>query len=283
LTNISDFSKVGLSSLKDSSAFKKVQYHSKSPSSQLFDSSTIGYSKFDVLNKLYSSSSVLGNSKDYYTDRQDNYTSLLASQLSSNSSLESKSVNKYLNYNFGINPADSKLNSFNSLANNHSENYHSDLENSSRFGASLNTSSDIANTSSSSTDAASYNVNNTTDGKFSNNSVKPLLAASSNRKLAIDTRQPSSLDLGSNNNDNSTISSKFSNIESSSKFKDLKSGNMGFLSSDKNSRLISKIHTSKGQFNLSDKNSNLADIMSQINLQGTSNNELAIYNSSSND
>jgi hypothetical protein len=93
LTNISDFSKVGLSSLKDSSAFKKVQYHSKPPSSQLFDSSTIGYSKFDVLNKLYSSSSVLGNSEDYYTDRQNNYTLLLASQLSSDPNLKTELVN----------------------------------------------------------------------------------------------------------------------------------------------------------------------------------------------
>ena len=49
LVNITDFSKIGLSSLKDSSSFKKIQYHSKSPASQLFDSSTVNYSKFDVL------------------------------------------------------------------------------------------------------------------------------------------------------------------------------------------------------------------------------------------
>jgi hypothetical protein len=117
LINISDFSKVGLSSLKESSAFKKVQYHSKSPSSQLFDSSTVGYSKFDVLNKLYNTSSNLANSKDYYTDRQDNYTALLASQLSNKSSLESKSVDKYLNYNFNVNHSKSELNAFNNLTN----------------------------------------------------------------------------------------------------------------------------------------------------------------------
>jgi hypothetical protein len=169
------------------------------------------------------------------------------------------------------------------LSNGRSESYYSDLENSARLNSSLSITSDSNNASLSSTDAAAYNINNTTDGKFSNNSVKPLLAINNVRKPAIDAVQISDVDLSSNTNDSSTISSKFSNIESSSKFKDLKSANMGFLSSDKNSRLVSKIHTSKGQFNLSDKNSNLADIMSQISSEGSLSSELAIYNSANND
>jgi hypothetical protein len=234
------------------------------------------------LNKLYTSSSNLNNSKDYYTDRQDNYTSVLASQLSNRSNLESKSVSKYLNYNFGINSPASKLSSFNSLTNNYNENYHSDLENSSRLRSNLALISDSNNGYNSSTDAASYNINNTTDGKFHNNAVKPLLSSANNRKSAIDI-STTSVDLNSSTNASSTISSKFSNVESNSKFKDLKSPNLGFLSSDKNSRLVAKMHTSKGQFNLSDKNSNLADIMSHINTDGSSSSELAIYNSSNND
>jgi hypothetical protein len=234
------------------------------------------------LNKLYTSSSNLNNSKDYYTDRQDNYTSVLASQLSNRSNLESKSVSKYLNYNFGINSPASKLSSFNSLTNNYNENYHSDLENSSRLRSNLALISDSNNGYNSSTDAASYNINNTTDGKFHNNAVKLLLSSANNRKSAIDT-STTSVDLNSSTNASSVISSKFSNVESNSKFKDLKSPNLGFLSSDKNSRLVAKMHTSKGQFNLSDKNSNLADIMSHINTDGSSSSELAIYNSSNND
>lgn len=282
LVNISDFSKVGLSSLKDSSAFKKVQYYSKSPSSQLFDSSTTGYSKFDTLNKLYNSTSSLVNSKDYYTDRQDNYTSVLASQLSNKSSLESKSVNKYLNYNFGVNSEIGKLNSFNNLSSNYSQDYYLDLEKSNRLKDSISLISDNSTNTFLSTDPASYSVNSTTDGKFSNNLVKPLLATNSTRKVAIDGSEASNLDLASANV-SSVISSKFSNLESSSKFKDLKSPNMGFLSTDKNSRLISKIHTSKGQFNLSSKNSNLADIISQVNSENSSNSDLAVYNASIND
>ena len=282
LVNIADFSKVGLSSLKDSSAFKKVQYYSKSPSSQLFDSSTLGYSKFDVLNKLYTTTNNLTNSKDYYTDRQDNYTSLLASQLSSKSNLESKSVDKYLNYNFNVNSVDSQLSSFNSLSNSLDDNYYKDLSTTNRIKDTISSTLEERSLPSISTDSASYNINNTTDGKFSSNPVKSLLAPN-NRKPSIDAAQVSNLDLINNNYDASTIASKFSNLEASSKFKDLKSPNMGFLSSDKNSRLISKLHTSKGQFNLSDKNSNLADIMSQLSSNSSSSSESAIYSSSSND
>jgi hypothetical protein len=174
------------------------------------------------------------------------------------------------------------LNSFNNLSSNYSQDYYLDLEKSNRLKDSISLISDSSTNTFLSTDPASYSVNNTTDGKFSNNLVKPLLATNSTRKVAIDGSEASNLDLA-NANVSSVISSKFSNLESSSKFKDLKSPNMGFLSTDKNSRLISKIHTSKGQFNLSSKNSNLADIISQVNSESSSNSDLAVYNASIND
>jgi hypothetical protein len=111
LVNLSDFYKVGLSSMQDSSAFKKIQYHSKSPSTSLFDSSTVGYSKFGVLSSLYNNNAKLINSKDYYTDRQDSYSALLSTQANLSSSLESNSVSKYLDYNFNLS-VEQKSNSF---------------------------------------------------------------------------------------------------------------------------------------------------------------------------
>jgi hypothetical protein len=282
LINISDFSKIGLSSLKESSAFKKVQYHSKSPSSQLFDSSTIGYSKFDVLNKLYNTTSNLTNSKDYYTDRQDNYTSLLASQLSNKSSLESKSVDKYLSYNFNVNSTKSQLNTFNSLVNSSDVNYHTDSNSASRLKNNLHSNSEASAIPSVNSEASAYNINNTSDGKYNNNAIKPLLAPTNSRKSAIEAAPSSSLDL-SDSISSSTANSRFSNLELSTKFKDLKSANLGFLSSDKNIRLLSKLHTSKGQFNLSDKNSNLSDIISEFNNNSAVTKELAVYNSSTKD
>lgn len=279
IANTTDFSKVGLSSLKDSSAFKKIQLHSKSPSGQLFGSSTTDYSKFDTLNRLYTTSANLTNSKDYYTDRQDNYTSVLASQLGNKSALESKSVDKYLSYNFSISTTKDKLNTFNTLTTNEAGSQLLDLSSAFRVKDALQYSTKVNKMLGAA--ISSYNVNSTTDGKFSNNMFKLLLASTQVRKTAIDLPLTSSIELSNSDFSNSTTS-RFSNIESSSKFKDLKSSNMGFLSSDKNVRLINKLHTSKGQFNLSDKNNNLSDIMSEIGNNNTLVNESSIYNSSSN-
>jgi hypothetical protein len=77
--------------------------------------------------------------------------------------------------------------------------------------------------------------------------------------------------------------SKFSNIESSSKFKELKSGNMNFLSPDRNTRLIDKLQSNKGQLNFSNESSNLNDVVNKITISGSSVSENEIYNSASND
>merc|ERR1712159_972785 len=77
--------------------------HSKSPVGQLFDTSTINYSKFDTLATLYNNSASLVDTKDYYTDRQESYTNLLVSQLNSSSNLDNVAVSKFLDFNFGLN------------------------------------------------------------------------------------------------------------------------------------------------------------------------------------
>ena len=279
LVNLSDFSKVGLSSMQDSSAFKKIQYHSKSPSTSLFDSSTSGYSKFGVLSSLYNNNSKLINSKDYYTDRQDSYSALLSTQANLSSSLESSSVNKYLDYNFGLS-ADQKPSSFAS-GNSYSKGneYFSDLSNSNRLSSQLVNSdagtSNLPMLPSSGNNTS--NINSTTDGKHFSNPLKFSLASSNSRKASLNLPVSDHLDLATQVNSFES-STAFSNNEVSSKFKDLKSPNLGFLSPDKNARLISKIHADKGQFNFSDSNSNLADILSSA---GSS--EAALYNSSSSD
>jgi hypothetical protein len=284
LTNISDFSKLGLSSVKDSSAFKKIQYHSKSPASQLFDSSTVNYSKFDVLSTLYDNSSVLNNSKDYYTDRQDNYSSLLVSQLNSSSNLESKSVNKLLDYNFNLNTSRHKPLVFNNYLNLEPKNYFLDVASSERLNSNLLSTSPIDDKSISFLDISknSLNVNGTSDGKYYNNPLKAILNTNNSRKLSlslpVDNVNDLSINLGL-----SEVSIKFSNTELSSKFKELKSSNMSFLSPDKNTRLIEKIHSSKSQLNFSNEASNLSDILNKISVGSSAASESEIYNSSKTD
>ena len=97
--------------MQDTSAFKKIQYHSKSPSTRLFDASTISYSKFGVLSILYNNNAKLINSKEYYADRQDSYSAMLSTETNTSPSLESNSVSKYLSYNSSL-PAGQRSNSF---------------------------------------------------------------------------------------------------------------------------------------------------------------------------
>jgi hypothetical protein len=279
MINISDFSKMGLSSVKDSSAFKKIQYHSKSPASQLFDSSTVNYSKFDVLSTLYDNSNLLNNSKDYYTDRQDNYSSLLVSQLNSSSNLENKSVDKILDYNFNTNSTKGNLVTFNNYLNSETKSYFSDVTASNRLSSNLLLSkiNNDENLNFLDLSKNTLNINNTSDGKYHNNPIKAILGPASSRKLALPLPNNDTSDL-SINLSSSEVSNKFSNIEMSSKFKDLKSGNMNFLSPDKNTRLIEKLHAGKGQLNFSSEASNLSDILKNINLGSSSASESEIYN-----
>jgi len=284
LVNISDFSKVGLSSLKDSTAFKKIQYHSKSPASQLFDSTTVNYSKFDVLSTLYDNSALLNTSKDYYTDRQESYSSLLVNQLNSSTSLEYGAVNKALAYNFNTNYSKSKPLTFNNYISPESKHYFSDLTSSNHLNNNLTLTSPTIEKNTNFTDISknSLNINNTSDGKYYNNPLKVILNTSNFRKLSLSLPTNELVDLSVNLGLTETHS-KFSNIELSSKFKELKSGNMNFLSSDKNTRLIDKLQSNKGQLNLSNESSNLNDVVNKITISGSSVSENEIYNSASND
>jgi len=284
LVNISDFSKIGLSSLKDSSSFKKIQYHSKSPASQLFDSSTVNYSKFDVLSALYNHTSSLNNSKDYYTDRQDNYSSLLVNQLNSSSNLEHNSVSKALDYNFSLNNESAMLNSANGSLNLSSKGHFNDSNSASSIGAKVSSTNLSTDVNSKLLDLSknSLNINATSDGKYYNNPLKAILSPTNSRKLALSLPVTDSSDL-SVNLSLSEVNNKFSNIEASSKFKELKSGNMGFLSPDKSSRLVGKLHSSKGQFNFSHESSNLSDILNNISNQGSVVSESEVYGASNMD
>jgi hypothetical protein len=246
----------------------------------LFDSSTINYSRFDVLSSLYDNNATNNASKDYYTDRQDSYSSLLVSQLNSSSNLESNSVKKFLDYNYKL----QQTNSTNSVApNNHSnsinEIYYKDLSESSRLNSALTTfllNSDI-NQKFLDLSKNSLNINSTSDGKYYNNPFKVALNLLNSRRLALNLPLGNSFDLNSNFSVTET-DNKFSNIELSSKFKELKSSNMGFLSPDKNTRLINKLHTNKGQLNFSHESNNLDDILNKVHSSVTDENE--IYNSS---
>jgi hypothetical protein len=73
------------------------------------------------------------------------------------------------------------------------------------------------------------------------------------------------------------------NVGSSFKFKDSKSPNMGFLSSEKNVRLIDNLNPSKLNSSLSEGNNNLEDIISNSIGESIVPNSYNVYSSSKND
>jgi hypothetical protein len=73
------------------------------------------------------------------------------------------------------------------------------------------------------------------------------------------------------------------NVGNSFKFKDNKSPNMGFLSSEKNVRLIDNLNPSKLNSSLSEGNNNLEDIVSNSIGESIVPNTYNVYSSSKND
>lgn len=232
-----------------------------------------------VLSSLYNNNAKLINSKDYYTDRQDSYSALLSTQANLSSNLESSSVSKYLDYNFNVSN-EQKPNSFAlNNANYPTDTHFSDFAASNRLSSQLSTSNPsgsnlpvLPNSSDNST-----NINTTTDGKHYANPLKFSLASASTRKSTTNLPVSEHTDLA-HQLKYSEAEAVFANNELSSKFKDLKSPNLGFLSPDKNARLVNKLHTDKGQFNFSSSNSNLSDILS-----GAGSSEASLYNTSTSD
>lgn len=278
---MSDFSKLGLSSLKDSSAFKKIQFHSKSPSHHLFDAAHSDYSKFISLNNLYFNTSLLMNSKDYYIDRQNNYSSSLAIQSGAKSNLDKISIEKYLAYNFNFENGATKLAFSNNFNNSTKASVRGDLNlaisNKELLGHTTGLDLSLSKLDSESMDKSTINA--TSDSKYYTNPLKPLVTLPSLRKNTVNLPISTYLDL-SVPTPSSEVLASCANNSLSTKFKELASPNLGFLSSDKNSRIISKLHSSKGQFNLSPNSNNLLDIIDYAGVSNSSTSEFNLYSSS---
>jgi hypothetical protein len=105
-------------------------------------------------------------------------------------------------------------------------------------------------------------LNNSSDGKYFGNPVKYALHGSSSS-----TRSTDGIDYN-----NSTISN-YSDVNHTNRFKDLKSGNLNFLSSDKNIRLLDKVSHNKPNFNFS-SSTGMKDIFSHAS------NESELFDSS---
>jgi len=259
--NLTNYSKVGLSTLKDSSAFKKIQYHSKVNPQSLYGDSSNYSQRYNKLYNLYLNTSNLNDSYNYGTMRQQGYSTLAATP--SSYGLESHSVSKMLDYNYGV--------SGDAVSGKHAKALavSSNQLNTNNLANTVSYSSDSSVVSAESIKHANFEsnkslLNSTTDSKFYPNPVKSYLSKpkqASGVRAQVDLSVTSSADLPSGIRAQSPAVNKTNN-SSSYKFRDLKSSDLSFLSSDKNIRDINQVSLGKTNFNLMSENNNLSSLVS---------------------
>jgi hypothetical protein len=100
LLNFMNLDNIGVSTIKDSTAFKKIQFFSKTNPTNLFNVKSDFQNSFKKFNNLYLNDLELNNSYTYGMDRQHTYTSLLTTLPNFSTLMDNKSVDKFFNYNY---------------------------------------------------------------------------------------------------------------------------------------------------------------------------------------
>jgi hypothetical protein len=273
--NLLDFSKVGLSTLSDSSAFKKIQYYSKVSPQSLYANSSSLTNNYSKLSDLYLRSSNTTNSYNYGTLRQHNYTVSASNQYKQNL-LDNKSVQLLLEYNHSShNTSAPTFINENKSATTLSPGQFADVNLLSVVDNGVSNNSFVNSSIESPTSLNSINA--TDDSKGHNNPTKYVdyskIPSSNYQKHSSDlqpisqTSLPHSLDENTGN---------------SHKFKDNKSANSGFLSSEKNVRLIDNVNPTKLNHSLSGSNNNLEEIVSNSIGESVLPSNYSIYSLSTN-
>jgi hypothetical protein len=116
LLNFMNLDNIGTSTVKDSTAFKKIQFFSKTDPTSIFNVQSDFQQSFNKISSLYTNDLNLNTSYSYGMDRQHNYTSLKSTLPLFNSLLDTNSVSKYFGYNF--NNTSQQKNTKNLLSNN---------------------------------------------------------------------------------------------------------------------------------------------------------------------
>jgi len=265
ILNFINFNNLGSSTLSSSSAFKKIQFSTKTNPQNLFQSSDDFSLKYNKIYDLYLSDMNSQDNTSYGVSRQHNYSSSKSITNNFSTQLDNASVNKLLsyNYNFGnnsfkqTNPSDLETSNF------ENNNY-----NNINMSNSVISSPEYSNTEDKSLmdgrEFATQTLSNQSyieDNVYGSDSVVSLQTKSSN--------------LNSSNNmfDYSILYKDFLN----------KSPNQQVLSSDMNIRNIDNLNPNKVNYNISGSNIGLNSYMGSFNSslnQSSNSNILGIIPSS---
>ena len=245
--NSIDFSSVGNSISSDTNAFSKIHRLSKISSNNVAVSFTNDNLVFSKINNLYLSNNTLNqDTYQYGSARQHNYSSLNSFLPAFSTLVDNNSFKKFFEYSLNTTSTNSSV----SLNNNF-------FDNQKEFYKNANTNlDDVISTHIDNSQGVVFNgysnhffkkfladfrnvsnYNSTTDGK---NSTNPLLSYySSSKKKVLSLKKPgqsSVYDDLTADTRNNFYSWNIFNSAKNYRFVDLKSGNLGFLSPDKNLR-----------------------------------------------
>jgi hypothetical protein len=281
---------IGVSTLKDSTAFKKIQFFSKANSTNLFNVKSDFQNSFNKLNNYYLNDLDLTQSYTYGMDRQHTYTSLSSVLPNFTTLIDDKSTKQFVDYTLGYNPTVS-LNTLDT--NRFSYTPSNEYSNTETAVDTINTLFKLK---------PAYGLNNVdfttflrvpntasvlsaeNDSKQYYNSFKFLL----NSKFKKKSIQNLNLLLNDNVSNNLLISdpsnmfsSTLYNTENSLKFKDYKSSNAQFLGSERTVRLLNNISSNSYKWNLSASPNTTSLLSSNLMNYGSAQNSL-YTNASSN-
>jgi len=248
----------------------------------MFNSSDIYSAKLTKINKLFLNTSDTTNTTFYSTNRQLGSSANSSSQYNYSTGLDNSSTYKFLKYNFGVESASTSRNFYNQFSPDNAS-----------TALSSNKILNMTNNSSLSLDHNPHllsilnkpsllsSINSTSDGKSFSNPMKYILNFSS-KKPSVSLSANANADLFSINHSSSPVLES-NNEGFTNKFKDLKSPNLGFLTSEKNSRLLDKVNATKTNFSLSQHSNNLNSIVANTLLSNQGSNEASLYDNSSKD
>jgi hypothetical protein len=253
--NFMNLDDIGISTVKDSTAFKKIQFFSKTDPTSLFSIKSDFTTSFNKLANLYTTDLNLNSSYTYGMDRQHNYTSVASTLPLFNTLMDRQGLNKFYSYNFNNltqtkpngNTLDVNRVTYDTLSNTKSiesltYQYHKLLPQPTTTSTPLTTDFTlflkIPNIPSI--------ISAESDSKQQPNPFKLLLNFGHSKKLVFGfdslVNELSLKNLGYANFTNN-FSYEAYNTENLFKFKDLKSSNSQFLGSERTVRLLKNLNT----------------------------------------
>ena len=260
--NFMNFDDVSLSTYKNSTSFKKIQYFSKVNPQSLYSLNSDLNNKFDRINNLFSNEASLFDTNNYKTFRQENFSTLKSNLNNSTTFIDNKSLNKFLDYNLSVDTNNTP--SWDSISYKIHNKTKQNLNLNSNY-AQLNsnsTNSELFQTSLTNYTTKTTYLASESDMKSNSNSLKYLLTDKDSGKHLISS---SSINDSNSINDfvlNSDIyffNTNLLNNNISYRFLNLKSPDQGILSSERNVRLLKDLNPTKFNPNFNYRNNNIED------------------------